>query len=512
MYRLTFERADRLPPMAWHADVDTVRLTVRVRHGWRVETSERGFVEGAWDGPFDALNFDRASTLCGSGGRLREDALVFATPTDTLQPLYIRRTSTRVHVSNSLPFLLTATDGALDPHYPWYRQDLMSIKDGLSDYVRTLPVTAGPPVEVLYHANLRIGPGARSLREPKPVHRSFESYEDYVDRLQAVTLRVTGNAADAGRWARYAPLATVSTGYDSPAAAVLARAAGCREAITLGSARAGFRDRRDSGEDIARQLGLSCRVYWPTSYLERADLVEAEFIASAGEGGEVVFAAMEDAVPDSLLFTGFPGGPVWGLHPHLPEADLIRTDPSGCSIVEIRLRTGFIHFPVGFVGATRAASIAAIARSPAMAAWCVGPQGYVRPIPRRIVEEAGVDRTAFGWEKKAVATPALSTFDDEPDLAAYLSSHAHDHFAAYLAANPVTLRMRQRIWRAGMRGLARVNHRLLLSGRVLVVLDRLGVRGSRRWLVSRKYLKPASIHDRLVHWAVDEIRTRYRVP
>ena len=37
-----------------------------------------------------------------------------------------------------------------------------------------------------------------------------------------------------------------------------------------------------------------------------------------------------------------------------------------------------------------------------MRPWCVGG-AYDRPIPRRIVESAGVERAAFGQTKRAVA-------------------------------------------------------------------------------------------------------------
>jgi hypothetical protein len=37
-----------------------------------------------------------------------------------------------------------------------------------------------------------------------------------------------------------------------------------------------------------------------------------------------------------------------------------------------------------------------------MAPWSIGGE-YDRPIPRRIVEEAGVERDSFGQSKKAVA-------------------------------------------------------------------------------------------------------------
>ncbi len=47
---------------------------VRVRHGAGVETRDDGFAEGAWDGDFDAFDFDRAGSFAGSGARRRDAA------------------------------------------------------------------------------------------------------------------------------------------------------------------------------------------------------------------------------------------------------------------------------------------------------------------------------------------------------------------------------------------------------------------------------------------------------
>ena len=57
-----FEPDARLPPLSWCARLRP-GAAVRVRHGVGVETRGVGFVEGAWDGDFDAFEFDAAETL-----------------------------------------------------------------------------------------------------------------------------------------------------------------------------------------------------------------------------------------------------------------------------------------------------------------------------------------------------------------------------------------------------------------------------------------------------------------
>jgi hypothetical protein len=75
-------------------------------------------------------------------------------------------------------------------------------------------------------------------------------------------------------------------------------------------------------------------------------------------------------------------------------------------LTEFRMRVGFLNASVPFFGCTRHPEIHAISTSVEMSPWSVGGS-YDRPIPRRIAEEAGVPRDAFGVSKEAVARPYL---------------------------------------------------------------------------------------------------------
>ena len=110
-------------------------------------------------------------------------------------------------------------------------------------------------------------------------------------------------------------------------------------------------------------------------------------------------ASWETDVRQRLLFTGFHGDKIWDKHNDKVSPYLIRGDTSGCSLAEFRLRVGFIHLPLPFIGATSNPSIHGIANSDEMSPWCIN-NDYDRSIPRRIVEEAGVDRSSFGQIKK----------------------------------------------------------------------------------------------------------------
>jgi len=67
------------------------------------------------------------------------------------------------------------------------------------------------------------------------------------------------------------------------------------------------------------------------------------------------------------------------------------------------LRSGFINVSVPSILSTQTTAIDRISGSPEMKPWVLGTS-YDRPIPRRIVEQAGVDRQAFGQRKKNVVT------------------------------------------------------------------------------------------------------------
>jgi hypothetical protein len=124
------------------------------------------------------------------------------------------------------------------------------------------------------------------------------------------------------------------------------------------------------------------------------------FVAADAKGEDVYFKGAEAELAGRVLLTGFHGDRVWDRRA-ATDADLVRGDQSGLSLSEYRLWAGFLHCPLPFAGAAQAASIRAISRSREMAHWHTGAY-YSRPICRRILEEAGVPRQAFGrWKKSA---------------------------------------------------------------------------------------------------------------
>ena len=74
---------------------------------------------------------------------------------------------------------------------------------------------------------------------------------------------------------------------------------------------------------------------------------------------------------------------------------------------EFRLRVGFAHVPVPRIGTRYPATLNRISRSTELAPYSLGGS-YDRPIARRIAEEAGVPREAFGQVKTATAPLPLN--------------------------------------------------------------------------------------------------------
>ena len=218
--------------------------------------------------------------------------------------------------------------------------------------------------------------------------RRFESYRS---SLQRHIRGLFENAADPARKVRFAPLSTLSSGYNSTASAVLAVEAGCRQGVTVPTSRDGG---DDSGAAIGELLGLEVHTFGRLDYLAMDSFPEADF-----NGGPSEFASFAEVLSRRIITTGFRGDVVWSLDAEVSD-DLAAKDASGTSLTEFRLRTGFINLPVPFIGATRHADIHRISCSASMRRWRIGGR-YDRPIPRRIIEDAGVPREMFGMRKRA---------------------------------------------------------------------------------------------------------------
>jgi len=395
-----YERVESLPRLAWCVSFERGSRRARVRHGPWLAARDGWFVDGAWAGPFAGGGFPACASFAGTGGRCEGGRALLCTPTNTLERIYVARRDDRLWASSSLPFLLAQASLSLDPSYPFYRSDLWSVILGLRRCVRVLPTREGVPLRIVYHANLSVDPSLDCREEPKappPEWRDFGAYRRwFVDALRAIL----DNARDDGRAIRHESVATVSRGYDSTACAVVAAEAGCRAGVTFRTGiryTAGGAHADDCGAEIGARLGLAMRVVERDDAWLPAPDVAAEF-AAEGDGFDLKFARFEPLLGRSLLLTGNRGGTAWGRAPRRPGPWHYCRDPSGTSLSEWRRRAGFLHLAAPALAAGAERTLRRISNSPEMRPFRVGGR-YDRPIPRRILEEAGVPRGSFAESK-----------------------------------------------------------------------------------------------------------------
>ena len=397
--RLITKPDPSLPPLAWclthtHGSDEAI-----LRCGNSVETTDDAFFEGAWAGEFDAMDFDAVADVFGSGGRVFGDELLIVTPSHTLERVQFIQRGGETIISNSLVFLLSAAGAELDPKHAGYATDFTHvIRYGIDGFRRTIPTRGGENVQLVYLKNIRLNKSGGVSFVDKPAPQSFDSYETYVDALTDVLRQTIRNRA-----LKYIPLASISTGYDSPAVATLIRRCGATRAVTFSTARADGKQKEnesDSGRPIAEALGYQLKEFDRDAYRLRGDeFPEAEFLATGMSGEDVNMLAFESELRRSIFFTGFHGDRIWDMHAY-PDEKLRRKDMSGASMTEFRLRVDFVHVPAVFIAATLHPQILEIGNSGAMKKWSIGTD-YDRPIARRIAEDAGVPRGAFGHAKRA---------------------------------------------------------------------------------------------------------------
>lgn len=386
------------PPLAWLARCSVSSSTIQLLHGRQVETAPHWFCEAVWAGDFASGDFDQTEVVFGSGGRIREGGVTFVSAASTLDRLHSIRVGDAWWISNSLPCLLAALEAEVDPTYPDYTYDFRTVRRGFGRTRSKLDTSAGP-VRLTYYRNLRFdGRGLQAIDKPAPV-RDFSSFARYRAFLDAMLGLMADNSTDPTRHHRYDLIGTMSSGYDSPAVAVLARPHGLRQTFSF---RDNWKGVEDSGAQVARRLGLDLTVIQRGLWKSKP-LGPVPFLAADANGGDVDFAGAGALLAGRVLLSGHMGHQMWAhRHPGPHDHRLARKDHAGLSLSEYRLWAGFIHVPVPALGARQVRDVLALGRSPELAPWNVGGR-YNRPIARRIVEEAGIPRGMFATSKKGVS-------------------------------------------------------------------------------------------------------------
>ncbi|MFH1034878.1 MAG: hypothetical protein V1806_10270 [Pseudomonadota bacterium] len=412
---------ERLPKLAWLARVDRGRRVVQVTHGAALERRDDWLVEGVWDGPFEQGGFHRAENFFGSGIRLEGEVVHFVPSTASIDRLLYCEYQGQALVSNSLILMLAATGATLSDQHDYWRECLSIIK-GVDRYDRRFAVTH-PELEhfqQVFYENIVIGDGPAAF-ELRIQRHQIETFEQYVGSLKGILAGIQQNYQDPARRFAYQGYTTLSAGYDSAAVSVLVRDLGITEAFTGHPVRQPLepllpKGWKEDARGIGRALGL--KVHQLDDRRESISRDEMYYLCTnypkhhSGHWSELSFHSMARHIANSgklgVVFTGNHGDTVWDVN--TPERHLAEHIRRGCltglNQTEIRLHAGYVTVPVPFIWAHEILKIRQITLSPQMAPWRLGTD-YDRPIPRRLLEEAGVPRQAFGFEKKFICARAM---------------------------------------------------------------------------------------------------------
>jgi len=258
--------------------------------------------------------------------------------------------------------------------------------------VRSFPTDSGEVSLIWFNNLLYDGQELREVAKPD-LAPHFRTFDDYHGFLVDTARKMRTNLESTARRHAVTPLTTLSSGYDSPAVAVIAKHAGCERAATIRQSTSFWRG-SDSGEAIAKYLGLTCRSYDRKvgSYPN-----EAAIWAASGYSTMLSWTQFDYPQPVCLFFIGCSGDTAWSRKKLRDPFELNIWDDLGMG--EFRLFAGVFQCAVPFWGLRRIEEIHAITYSAEMAPWTLHTN-YDRPIPRRIVEQAGVPRDAFAIRKK----------------------------------------------------------------------------------------------------------------
>ena len=420
-WRIEYTQNDRLPQLAWAAWVDRPAGLVRVVHGASLERRPEWMVEGAWEGTFEEGGFHRAENFFGSGIRLEGEEVHFAPSTASIDRLLYCELDGQAVVSNSLVLMLAITGARLRDDHDYWRECLSIIK-GVDRYDRRFAVEHPrlEHLEQVFYENIVISSGPTRY-ELRARHHQFDSFEQYIDSIKGILGRLQANWSDPARRRPYRPYSTLSCGYDSSAVSAMVRELGVTEAFTGHPVRLPLepllpKGWKEDARPIGRALGLT--VHELDDRREYVSEDELYYLCTnypkhhSGHWSEISFHSMAQHIGATgqlgVVLTGNHGDTVWDVN--TPERHLAEHIRRGCltglNQTEIRLKAGYVTVPVPFIWAHDILKIRQVTLSDEMAPWRLG-NDYDRPIPRRLLETAGVPRHLFGFEKKFICARAM---------------------------------------------------------------------------------------------------------
>lgn len=429
MYIFEYELNDKLPKLAWLASINKFNKIVKVLHGKNVECKETYFVAGVWDDEFDTPSFDKTDVFWGTGAKITNDEIRFVTPSHSLERLLIYSDDEEIVVSNSFPFFIAYKDFSLDNKENQYEKIMCSMIYGREKIIKKIPLKNEKGVEQIIVGSIVVDKNMGIEYVKRPDIRPFKSYDDYYGRMRVSLKKIKENAVSQLRQhIKYELVSTISSGYDSPACSAMAKEIGCDTAITLTNGKYV----NDSGELIARQLGYKNIIKRDCFlYKKKKGLIDAEYISSGEQGTQLQFCVFEDVLEDKIAFFGVRGC-YWNKKDGTTN-DFEMDDHYFCeadvSWTENALKNGYIVAPLPTYGASICTSIREISNSMEMRPWVLGTH-YDKPIPRRILETAGVSREAFGMHKYGGGF--CLSYETKWSIGRKMSKEGYENFQNYL--------------------------------------------------------------------------------
>lgn len=398
MFRFTYIKNKNLPKLAWLCEIKKSDKNATVYCGSRVECRDDFFVAGVWDGEFLKSGFDESEVFYGTGCKKDGNTLAFVTPSHALERLVSTETESSVIFSNSLPFLMSFSDISFDNKIDQYERFFCSILDGPQKMTANIPMAEGKCISQYIVSVITVDESCNICVENCRKQQPFADFADYESRLLKAMENVRDNAASSDReHTHYGIITTMSSGYDSPACSLIAKKIGCQTSVSL----IGGHYDSDDGSTVAKEIGFENIIQRNMYDYRKTDgLIDTEFLAGGELGTMLQFSVFDDLFEDNLVFFGLRGS-YWDKEASMTEGfEMIGyfNCESDASITENALKHGFIPMPIPTFGASACNSIFKISTSEEMEPWSIGGS-YDKPIPRRILESAGVKRESFGMVK-----------------------------------------------------------------------------------------------------------------
>lgn len=405
MKKIEYYTMNTFPKLAWITIVDEQQSLITVCHGQYVECHDNWFIEGIWDEPFDDGNFHQTDLVFGTGMRVESERIVFVSSSSMADRLYYSFHNRRLFVSNSLPCLVSFTDIRMDPTKD-YAEFFQSIERACETYEKEVPVLNGcDSIFNILGDNLVYASEELTIQS-KPVKKYFSDFISLTVFMNDVFQRMRHNWECPLRKNKLLIYSTISTGYDSATISYFLYKAGCDKFFTcVSSGEMGpkfLRNKRiiiDDGSEIAQYIGKTTSCIKFDRHDFKKDLSNEIYLFPGMPNTRLtnflpMINYLDHLNKPSILFTGIGGDYAWGSDPNDSYYDY-----GAVSLSEIRLKTGFIHCPFLSWLTKFRTLLLDISGSKEMKRWSIR-NIYNRPIPRRILEEGGIPREAFGYLKK----------------------------------------------------------------------------------------------------------------